>query len=324
MPPVCAGVYVEATHSPVDLYVMLDRSGSMDTAIGNESSTTKWEAVTAALRSFVSDPRSIGVGVGLQYFPHPDSGQRCEAASYASPAVPIGELPFNTNPLVVSLGSVNPSGSTPMGPALTGATQQVAHRLRLHPERTAVAVLVTDGEPTSCSPTELSGLQAIATQALQSIPSARTFVIGVYASDEVMAQADMRALAASGGGQALIAVVGQDLTAQFLQSLQAIRGAALQSCEFQIPPSNMPNRPLDYLKVNVVSTNSFGQQTMPYVANPLNCLGAPNGWYYDIDPMLGGIPARIIICDPGCAALRMNQGTASVSIQVGCATLGPQ
>jgi hypothetical protein len=63
----CASEEHTGKQLPVDLYVMLDRSWSMTglTAAG----TTKWGAVTDALSSFVSDPKSAGLGVGLQYFP---------------------------------------------------------------------------------------------------------------------------------------------------------------------------------------------------------------------------------------------------------------
>jgi hypothetical protein len=36
----------------------------------SEGSTTKWAAVKLALGSFMNDPRSIGIGAGLQYFPN--------------------------------------------------------------------------------------------------------------------------------------------------------------------------------------------------------------------------------------------------------------
>jgi hypothetical protein len=63
----CAADTHEGEQLPLDLVVMLDRSGSMteDTAAG----PTKWEAVTQALTSFVTAPTSAGLGVGLQYFP---------------------------------------------------------------------------------------------------------------------------------------------------------------------------------------------------------------------------------------------------------------
>jgi hypothetical protein len=65
----CAADSQQAKQLPLDLYLMLDTSGSMiDTVSGN---TTKWAAVKAALGSFVNDPGSAGIGVGLQYFPIP-------------------------------------------------------------------------------------------------------------------------------------------------------------------------------------------------------------------------------------------------------------
>ena len=67
----CAGTLIEAQRIPLDMYVMLDVSGSMleDTAVVG---TTKWQAVSSALTDFVSDPTSDGIGVGLQVFPIPN------------------------------------------------------------------------------------------------------------------------------------------------------------------------------------------------------------------------------------------------------------
>jgi hypothetical protein len=57
----CAEDVKMAQQSPVDLMLLVDRSSSM--------SGEKWTNSTAALRAFVSDPRSTGLGVGLQFFP---------------------------------------------------------------------------------------------------------------------------------------------------------------------------------------------------------------------------------------------------------------
>lgn len=66
----CAGSAVEGQLIPVDMYIMLDRSGSMlDKTGANADGPTKWEAVTAALQAFIQDPASDGLGVGLQFFP---------------------------------------------------------------------------------------------------------------------------------------------------------------------------------------------------------------------------------------------------------------
>lgn len=63
----CAGEQHPAELVPLDIYVMLDRSLSMNglTSTGD----TKWQAITDALAAFVSDPSSDGIGIGIQYFP---------------------------------------------------------------------------------------------------------------------------------------------------------------------------------------------------------------------------------------------------------------
>lgn len=47
---------------------MLDRSKSMAATVA-DGSTTKWQAVTGAIATFLDDPLSAGLGLGLQYFP---------------------------------------------------------------------------------------------------------------------------------------------------------------------------------------------------------------------------------------------------------------
>jgi hypothetical protein len=55
---------------PVDVYVMLDISGSMlDPAGGATSTTSKWDAVKSALSAFFNDAQSAGLSVAIQYFP---------------------------------------------------------------------------------------------------------------------------------------------------------------------------------------------------------------------------------------------------------------
>ena len=70
----CVEAKQEAKLAPLDLFVMLDISGSMlDPTSTRANAPTKWEAVSSALKSFLSDPASNGLGVGIQYFPLRDS-----------------------------------------------------------------------------------------------------------------------------------------------------------------------------------------------------------------------------------------------------------
>src|SRR4051812_25479664 len=76
----CAGNLIEAERIPLDMYVMLDVSGSMLEPTA-DATVTKWDAVSSALTDFVGDPASAGIGMGLQVFPiqHPDAPGACKS-----------------------------------------------------------------------------------------------------------------------------------------------------------------------------------------------------------------------------------------------------
>jgi hypothetical protein len=65
----CAGDLIEAQRVPLDMYVMLDVSGSMLAPTEGDLKVTKWQAVSSALSEFVKDDASSGIGMGLQVFP---------------------------------------------------------------------------------------------------------------------------------------------------------------------------------------------------------------------------------------------------------------
>jgi hypothetical protein len=60
----CANDTQRGKQLPLDLYVMLDTSGSMNDLVGPQRS--KWSEVSAAITAFVNDPGSAGIGVGVQ------------------------------------------------------------------------------------------------------------------------------------------------------------------------------------------------------------------------------------------------------------------
>jgi hypothetical protein len=62
----CAAEAHKAEIVPLDLMLLVDSSGSMTGSAGMRS---KWETAQSALKSFVADPMSSGLGVGLQFFP---------------------------------------------------------------------------------------------------------------------------------------------------------------------------------------------------------------------------------------------------------------
>jgi hypothetical protein len=65
-PAQCAAETHKAESAPLDLMLLLDSSGSM---VGPAGLRSKWQTAQLALSSFVSDPKSAGLNVGLQFFP---------------------------------------------------------------------------------------------------------------------------------------------------------------------------------------------------------------------------------------------------------------
>jgi len=63
------GEFRAAQLVPLDLYIMLDASGSMDYLLEG-STTTKWKAVTKALKDFASKAEMEGLNIALQIFPY--------------------------------------------------------------------------------------------------------------------------------------------------------------------------------------------------------------------------------------------------------------
>jgi hypothetical protein len=64
----CATEVHQAERQPVDLLLLIDSSGSMGAGVPN-GTRTKASLVSEALTTFVKDPRSDGLGIGLRFFP---------------------------------------------------------------------------------------------------------------------------------------------------------------------------------------------------------------------------------------------------------------
>ncbi len=241
----------------------------------------------------------------------------CLVGDYQAPDVAIAELPGNAAAITASLNAQMPRGSTPTGPALQGAIQHAQSWASSHAGHQVVTVLVTDGTPTSCNPTNINQIAALATTALNGTPSVQTFVIGVFESGDTTGQSNANTIANAGGTGAAFVVdaASSSLGAQFTQALEDIRGTAL-SCEYSIP---MPsNGTLDYDKVNVEFKDGANTVTVPYVGDAGSCDATLGGWYYDVDPAGGGTPATIVMCPVTCDQFTAASGAASVDVRLGC------
>jgi len=343
----CASDMVTAQAIPLDIYIELDQSTSM-------GDSNKWTSVTGALASFVQQPASAGMSVGLGYFavetPPPTcsttscttsgdcgsaacgpcianacvgaiaaglggGGDSCNAADYATPSVEIAALPGVAGAITSSIAMHSPTTGTPTVQALQGALQHATGWAMQHAGDAVVVVLATDGEPSdNCMPEDVPSVESVATMGKNGSPSIRTFVIGV---DDGTNLSDLNGIAAAGGtGSAYIVNAGSGAGQAFLDALNAIRHSVL-GCTYQIPlPSNgdMP----DFQAVNVVYTpgNGGSPETFPYVGSQAQCPATGNAWYYD-NPTN---PTQIILCSATCSTVEADTA-GSVAIALGCATV---
>jgi hypothetical protein len=109
----------QAMRVPVDLLLLLDISGSMEESAGGTQS--KWTAMHDALVTFIKDPMSTGLGVGLETFPPPSKkcatngecvGGYCEEKGVCNPPnlVATTEVACNDNGLMCALDNCTKYG----------------------------------------------------------------------------------------------------------------------------------------------------------------------------------------------------------------------
>jgi hypothetical protein len=309
----CTSQVGEVRLIPDDIFIMLDKSGSMNCPASDSACDvppnptvrpTRWDAFVQAISAFVDAPASTGIGVGFGYFSLASTA--CDAAAYAMPTVPIAPLPGNAGAIKGSIAMIMPGSNTPTVPALQGALQFAQAYTRSTPGRAASVVLVTDGYPNGCAST-IAGAAMAAQMAFAGTPTTKTYVIGLGNT----ANLDEIALAGSGAATHYFPANG-DVVTQLLAALTTISG--INTCSYTLPANAMG----DPLNVNVEVTTGGGMPTViGYVGSATMC-GPNNGWYFD-DPAR---PAKLILCPQTCQPVRTTSGSR-VQVLVGCPRRGP-
>ncbi len=245
----------------------------------------------------------------------------CDVPTYAAPAVAIKALPGNAAALLASLRAETPVGLTPTSAALSGALQAAGKQARAAPTHRVITVLATDGIPTQCNPTDATGVANIAAQGLAQTPQVRTYVIGVFAPSDTAAPANLDAWAKAGGSDsAFIVDPTQNVSTQFLDAMQKIRGGVV-SCEYLLPPAPVGSS-LDLGQVNVALIEPTRTRDAFYVGDAGHCSATQLGWYYDAPPASGSA-RKILVCPQTCTALHA-ASDVKVEIRLGCKTMGPE
>jgi von Willebrand factor type A domain len=335
----CSGEVHEGERLPLDMYFLVDKSGSMGEQVKGGS---KWKVVSDSLIGFLNDPANADIGVGIGYFQpdeaaacmmgQPDclcfaipfqipglppipplcfsnAGGSCNVADYAKPSIPL-VLPPNHAAVVTDIGKHGPGGGTPTRPALEGAMQYVTTWAQMHADRKTVVVLATDGEPSGCTQNSPQDVANVAASALSGANHIQTFVIGVGKS-----LTNLNLVSNAGGsGDALLVDTGGTVAQAFTDALNQIRGEAVP-CDFNIPARSSQGA-VDPHLVNVYDTPKGATQRTPVLmthnGDPAGC-GPNGGWYYD-DP---AAPKAIKLCATTCQALKGGR----VEVEFGCKTI---
>jgi hypothetical protein len=319
--------------SPIAVYIMQDKSGSM-----NDGNPRKWDVAIDAITTFVNDPDSAFIHVALQYFSGDGGwgggGTVCDGAVYSAPAVPLGPLPDNAINITNSLATISPNGNTPLEGALRGATQFCVQYKAQNPDgMPCVAVLITDGRPTSCNQ-QSSALVNIAQEAYDN-NHIRTFTVGMQGDTDFVLLND---IAMWGGSDctpndpstyACDVRPGSGVT--LLEAFENIREVVttleertetrveiitkISECDWG-RPDPPEGETFDKDMVNVIfSQPDEADMTIPRVDDPGDCVNVDQGWYYD-DP---NNPTKLIACEQTCNFITSVEGGV-IDIQFGCET----
>src|ERR1041385_523863 len=317
---------------PVALYLMQDQSGSMLLP------PTKWASVQSAVQAFTTDPQSAGLDIALQFF-RLGTNASCDGSGYDVPEVALGSLPQNAAAINNAYAAHLPFTHTPIAPALRGAVNFcLAFQAGNSAER-CVAVLITDGAPSTCllDPAQLAQIAADAYQ-----KNVLTFAIGMDGADF----ATLDGIAKAGGTDCTPGSPGSESCnvagggSSFIDALNLIRKTVSHdvtttktvteghtrelACEFKIPPPP-PNQSFDPQKVNVHFKHDGLDDTVLQVPSEGDCAKTSNlGWYYD-NP---ASPTSIKVCSGTCDAIKASTADGGVTsasppevqVLLGCAT----
>jgi hypothetical protein len=317
---------------PGSFYLMLDRSYSMICWDRYNCGTCNpggdqdlWGYAKNAITAFVNDPVSEGRSAALEYFPL--SNHSCNGDGYDVPAVAMGELPGNADAIVASLDATSPSGcSTPTEGALNGIRKFCQQYNVSHPGVPCVGVLITDGEPQSCS-TNTTTLRNIASGI--AADGNLLYVVGMPGANFTF----LNNLAISAGTDCTPGTAGGEACdasdeATFLAALQAIAGQITETttvteyhteyvtetqtqsipCEYTIPSPDTGI--VDPSQIELIFSSGSNSQYIPPAGDVSSC---GDGWYFD-DP---ASPTKVLFCPSTCQVLE-GLPDGRVDIEFGC------
>ena len=159
----CGGQLFQADRIQPNVFLVLDRSGSMGDPISDQSSTAKWDDLKGAMTQLITTFDSQ-IRLGMSVY---NRDGNC------SPGIIDTALaPMQGATVVSQLAQISPSGNTPTAATLDFVRQNGG---LTDTTRTNVVVLATDGLP-NCNDKDVEGK---ITALYNATPSVKTFVIGI-------------------------------------------------------------------------------------------------------------------------------------------------
>ncbi len=330
----CATASADAQRRPMNLLLVLDRSGSM----ADRASTggpTRWAAAVSAIRSLVMR-LDDETRVGITFFPAPSMPD--SASSYAAPAVPVAPLRETRATILARLSATSPNGNTPMTCAIQGS---IAYYRGFTMDGSHNLVLITDGIPTEeCTDTndrcgaipnlldlaafarwaacrDAAGQNAVRVQVAlgqRETPPVRTFVCGTpeasdtFLSDLAVTGASQRTPTCRASQSCHYSLRGASFESDLTMAFNEIQGRAL-SCEFEldVDPSRIdPTR----VNVNYQGTGDSSSRLVP------RDVSHADGWDWS-----AGMRS-VVLYGAACDRVRTDP-MARVRILFGCPTVTP-
>ena len=301
----CAAVGLDAQQVPLDIYFMLDTSGSM-------ANDGKMAALQVGIFKFLGDPASVGLGAAIQQFPIPiatdPEDESCDPTAYATPRMPWVTLP--STELRFDVLSLKSGGYTPSIAALQGSFSACQARRAQQPDRKCVIVMVTDGKPEGkCLPTDAEAQAPLGDIAAQAYAAGiAVFAIG-FPGLPALGQSTLQTIATKGGTTAPVLIESGDVGQEFIVALNRIRGTSL-GCEYEMPTTDAGT--IDPFMVRVDYTLAGARETIARKWLPADCAGG-DGWYYDNNTT----PTKITVCPATCSRVQAGVG-GRIDILLGC------
>jgi hypothetical protein len=334
----CGGTRVEAMLAPVNLLLVVDKSGSMsDQPEG--FSLDKWSAIKEALGTALSSAPET-VRFGLLAYPYALSspipldceGDLCCAVPDDGDAINVAVGRDSADAIGTALSGTSPGGGTPTAAALGRALAYFTQGEGKDLEGDRYVLLATDGGPncnaglsceaSSCTP-NLDGASQCAgvnccegagefclddeavVAAIEELRSAgiSTFVVGIPGTEQYTASLDAFARAGGvpriGADHDYYAVSAASGVSGLTSVLKSITTELLRSCDIAL--TKQPEQPS---LVNV----AIDCEVLPKEGE--------SGWEFD-DPQA---PTSLTISGPACDAIKAH-GARRVDVVYGCVTI---